>query len=294
MKRAYLVGDDRIEFTATPADHAYLADFYPETAAPATVAIHAEQLDGVWTAVVDGRLRLPYPGRSAVDALRLAARARWLATLPTGAALLPAAAFRVSGIDVLLLGKPKSGKTTLLLDAVIGHGATALAYDALVLDADGLGRHVPSIMNARHDTIAGVPGAHELLAGHELAIGGASGERYYRPGAFPVPTTFRTGRRSALVFLEGFAPDDDARLTELAPDDAEARLRDLVAAWGGYDDVDRIGAMRSRTAATARSVVDRFTSYALRHHGCPVTITDGAGTPCRRRWQQLLTMSTDR
>jgi hypothetical protein len=295
VNRTYLVGENRVACTAAPEDHAYLRDFYPETVEPATVTIRVEQVDGVWEAVLDDDLRLPYPGRAAVDALRLAARAHWLATLPAGSVLLPAAGLRVSGVDFVLVGKPKSGKTTLLLDAVLRHHATALAYDALVLDVErGVGHHVPSIMNARHDTIAALPGAHELLSGHELALGGAPGERYYRPGAFPVPTSFRTSRRPVLVFLDGFAPDDEAGLGELTPDEAAARLRDLVAVWGGYDDVDRVGTARARAAAAARTVVDGFTSHTLRHHGCPVIVTDGSGTPCRHSWKQLLTMSTDR
>lgn len=299
--RTHLVGGESVAFTAALRAHAYLSRFHPDTAEPATATVHAAcGPAGDWAAVIDDGVELAYPGRTAVDAMRLGARARWLAGLPPGQVVLPAAAFRSGDLDVVLTGPPKSGKTSLLLDALLAHGATALAYDALVVDAvAGAGAHVPAIMNVRRDTVTNLPGADRLLADHELDIGGSSaGERYYGPGAFPVPRSFRLGgaRRPVLLFLDGFARDGAAGLTALAPDAARTRLGDLVAAWRGYDDIDRAVAalpgdgppMRLRAVAAVPAVLGRVAAYSLTHHGCPAAAL--RAVVCRQRWDQLVGM----
>lgn len=302
-ERCYRFGGHSVVLRATESQHEYLARFYPP-------APGREPAAALWLAGSDGagpravieengrRVLVRYSDRAPVDALRLAARSRWLATLPPDRLLLHATALRWTDQVVIVVGLPHSGKTTLLMDGLLAHGATALAYDSLLIDlAARIGECVPAIMNVRHRTLARVPGAAAMLAGHELALdGSARSERYYAPGGFPLPDTFALppGRTTVLA-SRGFAGSGPAVLAPLSPGATAARLSDLLSPWGGYADVDRVATLlglpgptpRERHLRSAPRLAALADGLALSHHGCPAPVLSRLGrrvTPCRERW----------
>jgi hypothetical protein len=309
--RLYLVGGEPVAFRAANEEHRYLRRFYPEADAgqPASVLVSADRAGGPGgCAIVDDGCRavsVPYPGRSPADALRLVARSRWLGRLSVGQLVLHGVALGIAGTIVLVVGRAHSGKTTLLLDALIAHGAKALAYDSLLVDLDrGTGRHVPSIMNVRYLTLASVGGAPALLADHELDLDGtAVAERYYAPGAFCVPSSFAIpAERAVLVLSRGFATDARARLARISPADAAAGVSDVLEAWGGWTDIARVARLLRVAGPSARELSLRLAhrlatggGYAFSHHGCPAALlsvaTGERATPCRHRWDTRWTPS---
>jgi hypothetical protein len=309
--RVYLVGGEPVAFRAANEEHRYLRRFYPEADAgqPATVLVSVDRAGGPGgCAIVDDGSRavsVPYPDRSPADALRLVARSRWLGRLSAGQLVLHGVALEIGGTTVLVVGRAHSGKTTLLLDALIGHGAKALAYDSLLIDLDrGMGRHVPSIMNVRRLTLSSVGGAPALLAHHELNLDGtAVGERYYAPGAFCVPPSFALpSERAVLVLSRGFATDARARLARISPADAAAGLSEVLEAWGGWTDIARVARLLRVAGPSTRELSLRLAhrlatggGYALSHHGCPAALLTAAtgerATPCRRWWDTSWTSS---
>jgi hypothetical protein len=299
----YLVGGETVAFRATRREHRYLRRFYRQAGGQrAAVLLAVGQADGHGSQAIvdDGRraVPVPYPGRNPVDALRLAARSRWLARLPEGQMIMHGVAARIGGTILLVAGRAHSGKTTLLLDALIAHGATALAYDYLIVDANqGTGRNVPCIMNVRFLTLASVAGAAALLADHELELDGAVlAERYYAPGALRVPPSFAMpAERTAVVLSRGFAVGAPARLARISPADAAAGLSDVIRAWGGWADIDRVARLLAIAGPSSRERSLRLAhrlatanGYAFWHHGCPgplITIAGGEpAAPCRDRW----------
>jgi len=302
--RGYLVGGEPVAFRAAGEEHRYLRRFYPEAGAgqPAAVLVSAGRAGGPGGCAIvdDGRraVPVPYPGRSPVDALRLVARSRWLGRLPPGHLVVHGVALEVAGTTVLVAGRAHSGKTTLLLDALIAHGAQVLAYDSLLIDLDrGTGRHVPSIMNVRYLTLSSVAGAAALLASHELGLdGSAVAERYYAPGAFRVPSSFAIpAERAVLVVSRGFAAGARARLARLSPAGAAAGLGGVLEAWGGWTDIERVARLLGVAGPSARELSLRLArrlatggGYAFSHHGCPAALLAAAAgeiaTPCRHRW----------
>ncbi|HEX5136161.1 MAG TPA: hypothetical protein VFY93_04255 [Planctomycetota bacterium] len=178
-------------------------------------------------------------------ALRLALLrvAREIATahaLRAGRLHLHAAALEVDGSVVALAGRRRSGKTTLLLHALLAGGARYVTNDRLFVDLSAdppLARGMPAIVTLRDETLARFPAFAERLAAsgfaRERTIAESSPGTPSRPNLSPAQLRALTGagespggplRAIVLPAVDPAVPRFEIR--QFAPGDAAARVRD--------------------------------------------------------------------
>jgi hypothetical protein len=291
-ERGYGVAGRVVVVDAARPVHNYVARFFGPVAGTAGAGLairvrragaRASGVDYFLAGQRSGELRVPIAEESV--AVRKIIRA-WDLTRPDEVrrGILHAAAFVSDSRTFAVLGPPQTGKTTLLLDAVLTHRFVGLANDALAVDDSGEPRvaNVPSVIGVRPDTLRCFAEPLRALTRHQAPTTGPrdDGSRYYYPDCLlPALAGWRpvTGRRTTVVAIARFArPGEPASVTPVAPQRVCATAAAELAAWPLGREVDQLaaglgGVPWQVVAARSMAVLDRLLANVilveLVHHG---------------------------